>query len=150
MSGLDPQGVAILRDARHRGAHVRVVNAMTFDFYDDVPHEMARDSIRAARAVHRQMAEVYATQSNSRLWSRLGVTEMVGIDDFGPAETLTTADAVVVTDWATAHHIASLSFWALQRDNGGCPGQAGSDSCSGVAQTKWQFSHTFEEFRPGR
>jgi chitinase len=150
MSGLDPQGVQILQDARHRGAHVRAVNAMTFDFYDEVPHEMARDSIRAARAVHRQMANVYAGQSDSQLWSRLGVTEMIGIDDFGPAETFTTADAVRVTRWATAHHVASLSFWALQRDNGACPGQAGSDSCSGVAQQKWQFSHTFERFMPGR
>jgi chitinase len=146
MSGLDPEGVAILQDARRQGAQIRVVNAMTFDFYDDVPHEMGRDSIVAARAVHRQMRQVYPEQSEARLWSRLGVTEMVGIDDFGPAETLTLADAGRVTRWAKAHHIAFLSFWALQRDNGGCPGDAGGDSCSGVAQQDWQFSQIFEQF----
>jgi hypothetical protein len=42
-----------------------------------------------------------------------------------------------------------LSFWALQRDNGGCVGTKGSDSCSGVAQSTWQFSHTFEPFSGG-
>lgn len=146
MSGLDPQGVAILQDARRRGAQIRVVNAMTFDFYDDVPHDMGPDSITAARSVFRQMRSVYPEQSDARLWSRLGVTEMVGIDDFGPAETLTLADARQVTRWARSHHIAFLSFWALQRDAGGCPGQAGSDSCSGVTQGKWQFSHIFEHF----
>jgi hypothetical protein len=146
MSGLDPAGVALLMDAKKHGAEVKVVNAMTFDFYDEVPHEMGRDSITAAEAVVRQLHSVYPNDSTSALWSRLGVTEMVGIDDFGPAETLTTADAGRVTAWAKAHHIAFLSFWALQRDNGGCPGEAGSDSCSGVAQDKRQFSRTFEGF----
>jgi chitinase len=146
MSGLDPTGVGLLRNAKQRHAEVRVVNAMTFDFYDGVPHEMARDSIAAANAVVAQLRTVYPGQSAARIWSRLGVTEMVGIDDFGPAETLTTSDAQVVAAWAARKGIASLSFWALQRDNGACPGQAGQDSCSGVAQAKWQFSHTFESF----
>ena len=146
MSGLDPQGVAILRDARRQGARIRVVNAMTFDFYDDVPHKWVRDSITAAQAVHRQLRAVYPEQSNDQLWRRQGVTEMVGIDDFGPAETLTLADARQVTAWAERVHLAVLSFWALQRDNGGCAGQAGQDSCSGVAQRTWQFSQIFERF----
>jgi hypothetical protein len=148
MAGLDPTGVDLLRNARKHGAEIRVVNAMTFDFYDNVPHEMARDSIAAAEAVVAQLRAVYPGQSDALLWSRMGVTEMVGIDDFGPAETLTTADAEVVAAWAAQKGIASLSFWALQRDNGGCAGQAGQDSCSGVAQAKWQFSHTFEMFAP--
>ena len=42
-----------------------------------------------------------------------------------------------------------MSFWALQRDNGGCVGTKGSDSCSGVAQSTWQFSQTFEPFSGG-
>jgi chitinase len=75
-----------------------------------------------------------------------GVTEMVGIDDFGPPEVFTTADAGTVERWAEQTGIAELSFWALQRDNGGCPDTAGSDSCSGVRQATWQFSHSFEPF----
>ena len=55
----------------------------------------------------------------------IGVTEMIGIDDFGPAETFTVADATTVLNWATQQGIEALSFWALQRDNGGCPGGAG-------------------------
>jgi hypothetical protein len=78
-----------------------------------------------------------------------GVTEMPGIDDYGPEETFTPQDAVTVENWAAAKGISTLSFWALQRDNGGCVGTAGSDSCSGIAQDTWYFSHTFEEFAPG-
>jgi hypothetical protein len=144
MSGLDPTGVGVLQDAVRHGADVRVVNAMTFDFYDNQPHEMGRDSIAAADAVLAQMRTVYPRRSSSWLWSHLGVTEMVGIDDFGPAETLTVADAVHVAAWGRRHGLAVLSFWALQRDHGGCAGQAGQDSCSGVSQRSWQFTHAFE------
>jgi chitinase len=36
--------------------------------------------------------------------------------------------------------MAALSMWAFQRDNGGCPGSAGSDSCSGIEHAPWAFS----------
>jgi hypothetical protein len=74
----------------------------------------------------------------------VGVTEMPGIDDFGPDETFTQADAVTVEQWARSHGLAELSFWALQRDNGGCPGTKGAGNCSGLTQPAWYFSHTFE------
>ncbi len=145
-AGLDPTGVALLKDAARDGARVQVVNIMTFDYYDDAPHEMARDTRVAADAVIAQLRTVYPRASRHALWSMLGITEMIGIDDFGSPETLTTADARRVERWATARGVAELSFWALQRDNGGCPGTAGSDDCSGVRQSPWQFSNTFEPF----
>ncbi len=75
-----------------------------------------------------------------------GVTEMVGIDDYGPSETFTTDDAVTVAKWASQHGLGLLSFWAIERDNGGCAGTKGAGACSGVAQGDWYFSHTFEPF----
>ncbi|MFI5101125.1 MAG: chitinase [Actinomycetes bacterium] len=145
-AGLDPTGAALLQDAVRDGARVQVVNIMTFDYYDGAPHEMARDTAVAADAVLAQLRTVYPRASRHALWSMLGITEMIGIDDFGSPETLTTADARRVERWATARGVAELSFWALQRDNGGCPGTAGSDDCSGVRQAPWQFSRTFEPF----
>jgi hypothetical protein len=35
---------------------------------------------------------------------------------------------------------------AIQRDNGGCPGTIDSDSCSGIKQPAWTFSHLLERF----
>jgi hypothetical protein len=89
---------------------------------------------------------LYPGKSTAQLWSMIGVTEMPGIDDYGPAETFTTADATTVYKWALSKGIGELSFWALQRDNGGCPGTGGSDSCSGISQSTWYFSHKFEPF----
>ena len=56
------------------------------------------------------------------------------------------ADAVAVLLWADRMGIGTLSFWALQRDNGGCPGTKGAGTCSGIMQPTWYFSHVFELF----
>jgi hypothetical protein len=37
-----------------------------------------------------------------------------------------------------------MSIWAIQRDNGGCPGAIDSNSCSGIKQPAWAFSHLLE------
>ena len=147
MTGLDePDGISILQNAVANHARIDIVNVMTFDYYDDQPHEMGKDTVTAADAVIKQLHTVYPHQTESQLWHMLGITEMVGIDDYGPPEVFTNADAAMVEHWAAGKGIAELSFWALERDNGGCVGTAGSDGCSGIAQGTWQFSHEFEPF----
>ncbi|MFF4182423.1 glycosyl hydrolase family 18 protein [Streptomyces sp. NPDC001691] len=147
--GLADSGLAVLRSAVQYGAKVDVVNIMTFDYYDGATHNMANDTQTAATGLYNQLASLYPGKSSGQLWGMVGVTEMPGIDDYGAAETFTTADATAVYNWATAKGINTLSFWALQRDNGGCPGTGGQDTCSGIAQDPWYFSHTFEPFTGG-
>ncbi|MCX4882228.1 chitinase [Streptomyces sp. NBC_00847] len=145
-TGLAPNGVALLQNAVGNGARVDVVNIMTFDYWDGAVHDMAADTETAAAGLHGQLGVLHPKKSPAKLWHMIGVTEMPGIDDFGPEETFTTQDAVKVEKWAVAKGINTLSFWALQRDNGGCVGTKGSDSCSGIAQDTWHFSHTFAPF----
>ncbi|MDI5961810.1 glycosyl hydrolase family 18 protein [Streptomyces sp. SL13] len=144
--GLAASGLAVLQNAVANDARIDVVNIMTFDYYDGATHEMATDTENAATGLYNQLATLYPSKSAAQLWSTIGVTEMPGVDDFGPAETFTTADGPTVESWAAAKGLASLSMWALQRDNGGCPGSAASDSCSSIAQSTWQFSQDFEPF----
>ncbi|MEU9443583.1 carbohydrate binding domain-containing protein [Streptomyces sp. NPDC048304] len=148
-TGLADSGLAVLRSAKNAGARIDVVNIMTFDYYDGATHHMATDTETAASGLHDQLASLYPDLSDSQLWNTIGVTEMPGVDDYGPAETFTTADATTVYDWAVAKGINTLSFWALQRDNGGCPGGSASDTCSGIAQDTWYFTHTFAPFTGG-
>ncbi|MEU6172623.1 carbohydrate binding domain-containing protein [Streptantibioticus parmotrematis] len=148
-SGLASSGLAVLKNAVSNGARVDVVNIMTFDYYDGATHEMANDTESAAGGLVGQLASLYPTKTQAQLWAMVGVTEMPGIDDYGAAETFTTADAATVENWAVSKGISTLSFWALQRDNGGCPGTGGSDTCSGISQDQWYFSHTFEPFTSG-
>ncbi|WP_433454916.1 carbohydrate binding domain-containing protein [Streptomyces sp. CA-142005] len=148
-NGLADSGLAVLRSAKSAGARIDVVNIMTFDYYDGATHHMATDTETAASGLHDQLAGLYPNLSDTRLWNMVGVTEMPGVDDYGPAETFTTADASTVYAWAVAKGINTLSFWALQRDNGGCPGSGASDTCSGIAQDTWYFTHTFAPFTGG-
>lgn len=147
--GLASSGLAVLRNAVANDARVDVVNVMTFDYYDGANHEMATDTENAAAGLEGQLAGLYPDKSASQLWAMIGVTEMPGIDDYGAAETFTTADAKTVLNWAQGKGINTLTFWALQRDNGGCPGTGGSDTCSGIDQSTWYFSNTFEPFTGG-
>jgi chitinase len=146
VAGFDPAEVNVLANAIANHARIKIVNIMTFDYYDNQPHEMARDTVTAAGHLFATLHQLYPGKTAHQLWSMIGITEMIGIDDFGPPEIFTTADAATVEHWAVSKHLAELSFWALQRDNGGCPGTKGSDHCSGLKQATWQFSHAFEPF----
>jgi len=145
-TGLAPSGVALLQNAVDNHARVDVVNIMTFDYWDGATHDMAADTQTAAKGLVGQLEALYPNKTDDQLWHTVGITEMPGIDDFGPEETFTTQDAVKVERWAEAKGVNTLSFWALQRDNGGCVGTAGANSCSGIAQDTWYFSHAFEPF----
>jgi chitinase len=148
-SGLAPDGLAVLQNAVSNGAKVDIVNMMTFDYYDNAAHNMATDTQTSANGLIGQLRTLWPGKTTAQYWAMVGITEMIGIDDFGAAETFTVANATTVTNWAKTQGIASLSFWALQRDNGGCPGTAGADNCSGVSQSTWQFSKIMQSFTSG-
>jgi chitinase len=148
-SGLADNGLAVLRNAVSNGARIDIVNMMTFDYYDNASHNMATDTQTSANGLVNQLKALYPSKTTAQLWQMVGIIEMIGVDDFGPAETFTIANAQTVTNWAKTQGIRSLSFWALQRDNGGCPGGAASDTCSGVSQSTWQFSKIMQSFTSG-
>jgi hypothetical protein len=148
-TGLDAADEAVLQNAIADGARISTVNLLTFDYYIGTEQEMATDTITAADGLHSQLEALYPQASPAWLWQMVGVTEMPGIDDYGPDETFTEADASTIEHWAQRTGIGTLSFWALQRDNGGCPGTKGAGTCSGLTQPDWYFSHAFEPFTRG-
>jgi Glycosyl hydrolases family 18 len=145
-TGLTSSGLAVLQNAVADGARISTVNLLTFDYYIGTQQDMVADTESAAAGLYSQLQSLYPTAASRQLWHMIGITEMPGIDDFGPDETFSTADAGTVLHWAQQQGIGMISFWALQRDNGGCPGTKGAGTCSGVAQPDWYFSHVFEHF----
>jgi hypothetical protein len=142
--GLQPNAIALLQNAISNNARINIVNIMTFDYYlasEPSPLDMAAEAISAAGNVHAQLAALYSAPP------REGITLMPGIDDYpGKTEITQLADARRVERFARAHGLAVLSIWAIERDNGGCPGTIGANSCSGIAQPTWAFSHLLEPF----
>ena len=145
-NGLPPAELSVLQNAVANGAVISTVNLLTFDYFIGTQQNMLTDTETAASALVSQLQTLYPGDSTRELWHMVGVTEMPGIDDFGPDETFSKADAGAVLDWADQMGIGFLSFWALQRDNGGCPGTKGAGTCSGLKQPTWFFSHVFESF----
>jgi len=145
-TGLPAAELAVLQNAVAEHARISVVNIMTFDYWYGTPQNMLTDAESAATAAEGQLATLYPGVPAKVLWGRIGITQMPGIDDFGADETFPTSQAPALEYWAAAHGIGELSMWALQRDNGNCPGTSGAGACSGVAQPTWYFSRTFEPF----
>ncbi|MDQ2813288.1 MAG: hypothetical protein M3Z75_15800 [Actinomycetota bacterium] len=80
--------------------------------------DMGGSAIDAATNVNSQLATVYPKKSRQELYAMQGITFLLGL----------------------------LSIWAIQRDNGGCQGSVDSNSCSGISQGSWAFSHLVESF----
>ncbi|MGH3449100.1 MAG: hypothetical protein ACRDP4_15895, partial [Nocardioidaceae bacterium] len=139
--GLTPSAVALLKNAAQHGVSV-MVNPMTMD-YPTSGATQGQSAINTAHAVLDQMATIWPDKSAAQLRSMLSITPMIGKNDSG--QVFTTADAHTLVDWANANHIGRLGFWSAGRDNGGCPGQV-SPTCSGVAQSDYEFTSIFRGF----
>ena len=141
-AGLESNGLAVLQNAVANNARVDVVNIMTFDYYDRVTTQMGAAAISAAQGLHAQLATLYPGKTSAELWAMEGNTILPGIDDY-PKKTEVTylADAQQLLAFAQANGIGTLSIWAIQRDNGGCPGGRDKNNCSGIVQNTWDFTH---------
>jgi Glycosyl hydrolases family 18 len=145
--GLESSGLAVLQNAIANGVRVRVVNPMVFDYYDHVTTDMGAAAISASKGLHAQLATLYPGKTNAQLWAMQGATIMNGVDDFPQGTEVTDlADAQQLLDFARLKGMSTLSMWAIQRDNGGCPGGGAQNDCSGIAQDTWAFSHLLEPF----
>jgi hypothetical protein len=151
-SGLGSSELAVLQNAVTNGVRIDLVNPMVFDYYDKVTTDMGGAAITASQGLHAQLQTLLPGKTNAQLWAIQGATMMNGVDDYPKRTEVTSlADAQQLLTFAQQTGMSALSIWAIQRDNGGCPGQLGSDTCSGIVQPEWAFIHTLEPFtRRGR
>jgi len=137
-TGIDQGGAYVLQNAVQNHAKIAVVDIMTFDYYDNLPHEMADNTESAATDIYNVLRQLYPAKSPAQVWAMIGVCEDIGSsrhpgrDDYGNAETFTIADAHVVEQWAATRGLAELTFWNLSGDNS--------------ATAPYQYSHAFEPF----
>ena len=147
--GLDPNGEAVLQSAVANGAAVTSVNIMVFDYYiaKEGVVNMGQAAINAATNTHAQLQTIYPSLTSAQIWNMEAMTLLPGIDDLRKKTEVTSlADATTMLNFAHANNMNLLSIWAIQRDNGGCPGSVDSNTCSGITQNTWDFSHLLEPF----
>ena len=147
--GLDPNGEAVLQNAVANSATVSSVNIMVFDYYiaGEGVVNMGQAAINAATNTHAQLQSIYPSMTSAQIWNMEAMTAMPGIDDLRKGTEVTSlADATTMLNFEQANNMNFLSIWAIQRDNGGCPGTRDSNTCSGITQNTWDFSHALESF----
>ncbi|WP_283133512.1 cellulose binding domain-containing protein [Rhizohabitans arisaemae] len=139
--GVDPFSYSILQDAAAKGLDVHV-NPMLMNF--GYTGDWGTAMTAAAQATLNQMKAIWPAKTDAQLKKRLGVIPMIGRNDTGM--TTTQANARTLLTWANANQIAFIGFWSTGRDNGGCPNGQVLPSCSGVAQSTWEFTNIFKGF----
>ena len=146
-TGLEANGLAVLQNAVTNGVRIDFVNPMVFDYYDRQVKPMGQSAVDALNGLHAQLTQLLPGKTSAQIWAIEGATIMNGLDDY-PKKTESTslADAQQILNFANANGMSNLSMWAIQRDNGGCPGNTGSNTCSGIVQNTWDFSHLLNPF----
>ncbi|MEA2522613.1 MAG: hypothetical protein QOI81_2259, partial [Actinomycetota bacterium] len=146
-SGLEASGVAVLQNAVANGVRIDLVNPMVFDYYDGTTTKMGAAAISASQGLHSQLATLLPGKTAAQLWALQGATMMNGVDDYPKhTEVTSLADAQQLLTFAQSKGMSALSIWAIQRDNGGCPGARAANDCSGIVQNTWDFSHLLNAF----
>jgi hypothetical protein len=93
--------------------------------------------------------QLLPAKTDAQLWAITGATIMNGLDDYpSKTESTSVADAQQLLAFANASgtRMSPVSMWAIQRDNGGCPGSTGSNDCSGIVQQPREFSASLNAF----
>ena len=138
-TGLDHNGLNVLRTAQRDGLTPDVVNIMAMDYGPAVDNggQMGANAISAALNTIEQMRFI-------GLDSKLGITPMIGVNDVA-GEVFTLADAQSLLDFARDNpDIERLSMWSVSRDNDSTAGSPwASPTGSGLVQDDYAFSHIF-------
>jgi len=146
-TGLEASGKAVLENAKANGVWIDIVQPMVFDYYDRTTTDMGTAAINAVTGLRTYLQGLLPGKTDAQYWSMIGLTIMNGIDDYPKKTEVTTlAHAQQILAFAQSKGMGVLSMWAIQRDNGGCPGNGGANNCSGIVQNTWDFSHILEPY----
>jgi hypothetical protein len=135
-SGTGGPDNSLINRAAAAGLVVDGWGIMTFD-WGNTGGNQGQLTIQAADGLKNKLKSAYGW-SDAEAYKHVGISSMNGITD--EHATVTLADMQTITAYAQQHGIARLTFWSLNRDRQ-CPGgYPNDDTCSGVAQSAYQFT----------
>lgn len=136
-SGLDANGLNVVRSAVNAGVNLDIVNIMAMDYYQS--GDYGDFAVQAAQSTHNQLAGLYPGKTSAQLWRMLGVTPMLGQNDDG--HVYDKSDATQLVTFAKANHLGELAFWEVTRDRNACTGAL--YMCTNISQSPYDFSRIF-------
>jgi hypothetical protein len=151
-TGLTADGEYVIESALRYGVDLGLVNIMAMDYGDSAapnPNgKMGDYAIQAANSLYNQLSSQYGgSKSQQELWSMVGVTPMIGLNDV-TTETFDQQEARELVAFAEAQGIGRLSMWSLNRDQQNANGQLGhvDNNSSSILQDPYEFSTIFNTF----
>lgn len=127
------------------------INIMAMNFGDE-SRDFASLGLAAQNALdqtHKQLGDLYRqtgiTLSSSEIWSKIGVTPMIGQNDIAN-EVFSLDDAKAVNKFALQNKLGRVSMWSANRDTA-CDSKQSKlktalTACSGVNQNQHEFAQT--------
>ncbi|MFI9010035.1 cellulose binding domain-containing protein [Actinosynnema sp. NPDC053489] len=132
-TGPNSWGNRLIERAAAIGANIDVFTIMPFDFGSS---NIGTDTINAATALKNKLKATFGW-SDAEAFRHTGISGMNGLSD--QREVTTPQTWTQLRDWAKSNGLGRFTFWAVNRDRGGCDGQVASN-CSGVPQADWEFT----------
>ncbi|MFB7669402.1 chitinase [Kitasatospora sp. NPDC056138] len=136
-TGPDSDGLDLIRKGAAAGLAVDGWTIMPFDFGSH-SGSMGTVTTKAADGLKNAVARAYGYDS-ATAYRHIGISSMNGRTDEAD-ETVSTGDFTTVYNYATAHHLARFTFWAVNRDRACASGASAGDSCSGIGQSPYAFT----------
>ncbi|MFG3120689.1 ricin-type beta-trefoil lectin domain protein [Streptomyces sp. NPDC048201] len=141
-TGQSGPDTSLINRAANSGLQVDSWTIMPFDF-GGAGQNMGTLTTRAAEGLKNALKSAYG-YSDDQAYRDMGISSMNGITDDN--ETVTPADFQTILGYAQQHHLARLTFWSANRDRPCSGGYPNDDTCSGVAQSAWQFTGIFAKY----
>lgn len=153
-TGLDSNGLSVVRSAIKYGVKLDGVNVMTMDYGNSAAPspsgKMGQYGIQAITSLQSQLQSLYSTaginKTDADLWAMVGTTPMIGKNDV-QSEIFTLQDAQQTLDFAKQKGVGMIGFWSINRDAPCANGSTSlSDTCSSVTQQPYDFTKLFAAY----
>lgn len=154
-TGLTPEGIYVLEDAKAKGVELTGVNVMTMDYGNSICQSSGKEgqnihskcATDAVDNLFQQVKKIWPEKSDSVINGMLGTTPMIGYNDV-QGETFYIADAQKVMQQAKERQIGMIGIWSMARDQPGTQGYVGPENSGLTAQQAplYAFSDVFSPF----
>ncbi|MFI5835951.1 carbohydrate-binding protein [Micromonospora sp. NPDC051300] len=133
-TGPNAHGIRLINQARALNANVDIFTIMPFDFGGGA--DMYTSTRNAAEGLKNQLKSTFGWNDQTA-YAHMGISGMNGLSD--QQEVTTPETWTRIRDYARSSGLARFTFWAVNRDRG-CAGGGVVSTCSGIAQSDWEFS----------
>lgn len=122
-TGLTPEGMNVLSDAKAKGVELAGVNVMTMDYGNAICQSANTEgqnihgkcATSAIANLHSQLKGLHPNKSDAEIDAMMGTTPMVGVNDV-QGEVFYLSDARLVMQDAQTRNLGMVGIWSIARD----------------------------------